>query len=607
MPMARGRIRDEDIEGLRENCDIVDIISDYVQLKKAGRLYKGLCPFHDEKTPSFMVDPSKQLYHCFGCGEGGNIFSFLKKKEGLEFREAAERLAARMGFTLHYEGVSREANEAETRRGRFYRINQWAADLYNAVLTKEAGKPARDYLEARGFDEEAVRVFHLGFAPSRYDFLYRQAMHKGISASDFISVGLGVKGERGTYDRFRGRLVFPIMDLQDRVIAFGGRVIGEGQPKYLNSPETPIYVKSRHLYNLNLARREIIASGFAILVEGYTDVIGLWQAGIRNVAATLGTALSEEHFRLISRLTDRVIFAFDADAAGVSASERGLEFHNQFNLDLRVMVLEKGMDPADFVVKQGREEFVRRVEGSIPLVDFCLDQVLEEHDASDTNLRLRGVRKAIELVGSLGSGIENERYVKDIADWSGSSYEAINDLYRQSREPGKSPGRSLSQSYIATPPQVRVERELLRLVVHHLYLLERLREELDTGLFYDQVNSLILRALLEVQPEAETSTNGGNKIVSRLIENMESEQGRNVLAGLVFDKSGNVDSVGRDEIDLMYRDLLISLKEFYFERQIRRLKKDLENLSSTPQRDHKREREVTEEIYALERLKRELR
>ncbi|OFW55565.1 MAG: DNA primase [Candidatus Solincola sediminis] len=604
--MARGRIRDEDLEALRDQSDIVDIISDYVQLKKAGRLYKGLCPFHDEKTPSFMVDPSKQLYHCFGCSEGGNIFSFLKKKEGLEFREAAERLAARTGFTLRYEGVSKEASEVEDRRARLYRINQWAADVYSVVLTKDAGKVARDYLTSRDFDDEIIRLFHLGFAPASYDFLYRQAMRKGIGASDFVGVGLGIKGERGIYDRFRGRLIFPIRDLQDRVIAFGGRVIGEGQPKYLNSPETALYVKSKHLYNLNLARREIVSSGYAILVEGYTDVIGLWQAGIRNVAATLGTALSEEHFRLLSRLTERVVFAFDADAAGVSASERGLDFYDQFNLDLRVMVMEKGLDPADFVASQGKDGFLQKVESSLPLIDFCLEQLLREHDASDANARLRAVRKGSQLLGTLDSDIEHERYIKRMADWAGSNYDTVHDIYQQSRVPGKSAKSNLAESNIAMPPQIKVERELLRLVVHHLYLLERLRDELDTGLFIDQVNRSILQALLEVQPDGDSLKNGG-RTISRLIEKMESEQVRNFLAGLIFDKSGNVDNIDRDGVDSIYVDLLTSLKEFYFERQIRRLKKDLEGLSSTPQRDHKREGEVTEEICALERLKRELR
>ncbi len=605
--MGRGRIRDDDIDRLREQASIVDVISDYVQLKKAGRYFKGLCPFHDEKTPSFMVDPSKQLYHCFGCGEGGNVFTFLKKKEGLDFREAAERLAARTGFTLHYEGVTKEAGEAESRRGRLYRLNQWAADLYHEVLlSQETGKQARDYLASRGIDKEAAQAFKLGFAPGSWDFLYRQATRKGFSAQDFMAVGLGLQGEKGIYDRFRGRLIFPIQDLQDRVIAFGGRVIGEGQPKYLNSPETPIYTKSRHLYALNLARREIVREGYALLVEGYTDVIGLWRAGVRNAAATLGTALGEDHIKLLSRLTERVILAFDADAAGVSASERGLDFYGEYELDLRVMVLEDGMDPADLVSARGAGEFRRRAEESVPLVDFCLRKVLGEHDPSDTNSRLRGVRKAVHLMGGLGRDIDSERHIKEIAEWAGSGYQAVYDLYLRERG-SASAGSASPEASITLPPHVRAERELLRLIVHHPFLLGKAQDDLDVGLFEDPGYRIILSALLAQAGAAEKDARGGEGLISGLIEELESEQVRNTATALVFDKSGNFDKVGRDGAVAMYDDLLLSLKEFYFERQIRRLKKELESRASAPQRDHGKEQELTEEIVALERLKRELR
>lgn len=612
--MARGRIKDEDIDRLREHVSIVDVISDYVQLKKAGRLYKGLCPFHDEKTPSFMVDPAKQLYHCFGCREGGNIFTFLKKKEGLEFRDAVERLATRSGFTLHYEGVSREASEAESKRSRLYRINQWAADTYHDILSgEETGKAAREYLASRGIGGEAVQAFHLGFAPNRWDFLYRKAMHKGYAAQDFLAVGLGLKGEKGTYDRFRGRLIFPIQDLQDRVIAFGGRLIGEGQgnqPKYLNSPETPIYIKSRHLYALNQARREIVREGFAILVEGYTDVIGLWQAGIRNAAATLGTALGEEHLKLLFKFVDkeRIILAFDADSAGKIASNRGLEFFDAILADLRVMKLEDDSDPADFVSRHGPEEFLLRIEKSIPLVDFGLKKVFREHDPSDTNSRIQGVYEAVDLVKGFERDIDRERYIKEIAEWAGTGYQPVFELYKkaQSRKIA-SAGTVTPETSLTLLPHVRAERELLRLMLHQLFLLDVARDDLDAGLFDDPGCRIILQAILDRSAMTEIPASGGDEFVTLVIEDLESEQVRNTATALLFDKSGNVDSVGRDETQVIYRDLLASLKEFHFERQIRRLKKDLEHLSSAPQRDHAREQELTEEIYALERLKRELR
>lgn len=605
--MARGRIKDEDIDALRERVDIVEVISDYVQLKKAGRYFKGLCPFHDEKTPSFMVDPSKQLYHCFGCGEGGNVFTFLKKKEGLDFREAAERLASRIGFTLHYQGVSERETGEEGRRGRLYRVNQWAAETYHEMLVShEAGKGAREYLASRGIGEEAAEYFMLGFAPNRWDFLYRLATRKGFSPQDFMASGLGLRGEKGVYDRFRGRIIFPIRDLQDRVVAFGGRILGDSQPKYLNSPETPIYTKSRHLYALDKARREIVREGYALLVEGYTDVIALWQAGIRNAAATLGTALGDEHFKLLSRLTERVILAFDADAAGLSASERGLGFYGDYDLDLRVVTLEEGMDPADYVSRRGREEFLRRVEQSVPLVDFCLRKVLDAHDPADTNSRLRGVRRAVQVLAGLGRELGDDAHIRAIADWAGTGYQAVYDLYRAARE-RDAKSSAPSETLIALPPQARAERELLRLLLHQPHLLEEARDNLDAGLFEDQACLIILPALLTEAGRGDGVELSRERLASVLVEGMESEQARNAATKLIFDGSGNVDNMSREEAAVVYTDILASLKEFYYERQIRRLKEKLREISNAPRRDHQREQRLSEEIYSLERLKRELR
>ncbi len=605
--MAGGRIRDEDIERLREQADIVEVISEYVQLKKAGRLFKGLCPFHDEKTPSFMVDPAKQLYHCFGCGEGGDVFTFLRKREGLEFREAVERLAARVGFTLHYQGGARESGGPESRRERLYRINQWAAEVYQRVLTEsEEGEAARSYLRSRGIDEESVRLFGLGYAPPRWDFLYRQAMRRGFEAQDFLASGLGLRGERGIYDRFRGRVIFPIRDLQDRVVAFGGRTLGDEQPKYLNSPETPVYVKSRHLYALNLSRREVVREGFAVLVEGYTDAILLWQNGIRNVAATLGTALGQDHFRLLSRLTERVVLAFDADRAGVAASLRGLDLQKDFNLDLRVAVLDEGADPADFLADRGAEEFRRRVEGSVPLVDFCLRKVLEEHDPSDTNARLRGVRRAVSLVADLGAEIDRERHIRAIADWAGSSYQAVQELYARARGRGSGPSPAAEAS-ILLPPQRRAERELIRLLLHQPFLVERALDEVDPSLFEDPDCTRVLSSLLDLYGEEGGGEGLADRRMGRLVERLDTGTARNLATALILDGRGNVDSLKAEDAAIIYNDLLVTLKGFYLERQIRRLKQELEGLSSAPHRDHERERELSEEIYSLERLKRELR
>ncbi|MDI7252306.1 MAG: hypothetical protein QME89_07075, partial [Actinomycetota bacterium] len=312
------------------------------------------------------------------------------------------------------------------------------------------------------------------------------------------------------------------------------------------------------------------------------------------------------HFRLLSRLTERVILAFDADRAGVSASLRGLDLQKDFNLDLRVMVMDEGSDPADFVTTHGPEGFRKRVENSVPLVDFCLRKVLEEHDPSDTNARLRGVRRAVYLVAELGGEIDQERHIRTIADWAGSSYQAVQELYRRAR--GRSSGPApAAEASILLPPQGRAERELLRLLLHQPFLVERALDEVDPSLFEDADCSRVLSALLDLYREDGGGKGLDDRRVGRLVEGLDSGTARNLATALILDGSGNVDNMRVEDAVVVYNDLLATLKEFYIERQIRRLKQELEGLSSAPHRDHERERELSEEIYSLERLKRELR
>ncbi len=444
--MAAGRIRDSDIDELRERADIAEVISDHVQLKKAGKYLKGLCPFHDEKTPSFMVDPIKQLYHCFGCSEGGNVYTFLMKKEGLEFREAVERLAQRTGFQLHYEGVDPEQRKQEGRRERLVRLHRFAADAYSTYLYSGNGAKARQYLKARGLEEDVWKEFDLGYAPPQWDFLYRQAVQGGFTPQEIGESGLFVRGEKGVYDRFRGRVIFPIESQRDEVVGLGGRIIDQGEPKYMNSPETSIYIKSKNLYSLNRARREIVKVGFAVIVEGYTDVIFLWQAGVRNAVATLGTALGEEHFRLLSRLTDRVILAFDADSAGLDASERGLAYFDSFNLDFRVLRLPEGKDPADYVKEAGYEGFMQLVEESRSIVEFGLEKTLASFDPSDLASRQKGIAKSIDLLMSLNVELSVDLLLKKIADWAGTDVRMVQDYYNRAHrgKAGKAGGKARS-------------------------------------------------------------------------------------------------------------------------------------------------------------------
>jgi DNA primase len=352
------RIRQDDIDAVKERTDIVQLVGNYLTLKKSGHdSLSGLCPFHQEKTASFSVSPSKQVFYCFGCGKGGDAITFLRELEHLSYVEAIERLAQTVGVHLRYEGDSLAERRAAERRAALYRANEEAAALYRTMLAggREA-EDARAYVTERGIAAEAIERFGIGYAPGYADFLLRRLVgSSGLSPEILLEAGLATRGDDGTVrDRFRGRITFPIEDLQGRNIGFGARVLpsdpraGE-QAKYLNTAETPIYRKQEILYNLHRARSTIARSGEAFVVEGYTDVIGLAQAGIDNVVATCGTALGEKHLALLSRFAERAVLAFDSDEAGARAAERASAFQEAFPIQAVVMVIPEGLDPAEFV------------------------------------------------------------------------------------------------------------------------------------------------------------------------------------------------------------------------------------------------------------------
>jgi DNA primase len=408
-----GRIVKDDIETLRQQADIVAIVGDYTTLKRAGRSYKGLCPFHTERTPSFTVTPDGNFYHCFGCQASGDIYDFLMRIEGLAFPEAVEALARRSGFALRYEQLSAREQRAIGERSRLVAVTAAARDFFAAQLYGPAGELARDYLRSRGFGRQEADTFELGFAPNRWEDLSRTLVSQGLDPADLVTVGVSVRTDRGGLrDRFRGRLMFPIHDPGGDVIGFGGRIL-EGfdhgdfdPPKYLNSNETPLYRKSRVLYGVPQARTEIVRAGTVLVCEGYTDVMALHQAGIANAVATCGTAVGVEHLRMIARYTPRVVLAFDGDAAGVKAAERAWEAARELaggdggvGLDLRVLVLEDGRDPADLVQQRGAEHVRAAVADAIPVVPFVIRHHVEVADLDSEAGRIAALRDALAIAG----------------------------------------------------------------------------------------------------------------------------------------------------------------------------------------------------------------
>lgn len=396
----KGKIKEEDINSVRERNNLVDVVSEYIALKKKGKLFWGLCPFHQEKTPSFKVDSMAQLFHCFGCGEGGNVFTFMMKVENLEFPEAVELLANRIGYHMEYEAGSAQGS---SKRDRIHEANRLAMLFYQHILFKTSeGERGRSYLKKRGLSADIVKGYGLGLAPQAWNSLRNYLEKRGYSKEELVEAGLVIKGDKGYYDRFRSRLIFPITDIRGRTIAFGGRVLDGGQPKYLNSPETPIYHKSSTLYGLYNAKNEIVREGYAVVVEGYTDVLALSQAGMKNVIAALGTAFTVEHIELLKRFTDRVILVFDADAAGIKAAESASAYISKFRLpkmealqdlerrsgvsgiDVRVVILPQNLDPADFLASHGVDAFRGLIGSAEPFFDFYLTRELDKYNIIET-------------------------------------------------------------------------------------------------------------------------------------------------------------------------------------------------------------------------------
>lgn len=416
-----------DIDEVRTRTDIVSVIEKYVTLKRAGGKLKGLCPFHQEKTPSFVVSPEIGYWKCFGqCAEGGDVFKFIQKIENLTFPEALERLAMQTGVTLTSraprqspgsDGQPAPLSEAGE-KDRIYRINALALRFYRDVLGRSS--MARDYLAGRGLAHEAIQNFSLGFAVEEWDALCRYLTQKGVALADAEKAGLVTIGERGTFDKLRGRLIFPIFDVQERPIAFGGRLIAEakpGQPKYWNSPETPVFSKSRTLYGLSKARKAIAALGQAIVVEGYTDVIACHQAGFENVVATLGTALTEDHVQTLARLASTVLLAFDADSAGLKAAGRAAQIFEAQEVDVRVLDLPEGEDPDSLLRTNQRRVFELAIENALPLTEYRIRHLIRKGPAETERDRVALFRKALPILAAVPSMVEREQYVKLLAPY----------------------------------------------------------------------------------------------------------------------------------------------------------------------------------------------
>jgi DNA primase len=431
-----GRIRDEDVALVREKAGIDEVIRDYVTLKSAGGgSLKGLCPFHDERSPSFNVSPSKGAWYCFGCGEGGDVIGFLRKMDHLSFSEAVEKLAGRYGITLRYvEGTAAPGRQASNRT-KLIEAHKVAAEFYVSRLATPEAEIGRTFLTERGFDRDAAAHFGVGYAPVGWDVLIGHLRSKGFSDDLIVEGGLAVRGgQRGLYDRFRGRLMWPIRDLSGDVVGFGARKLRDDDegPKYLNTPETPLYKKSQVLYGLDLARKEIAKKQQAVIVEGYTDVMAAHLSGVETAVATCGTSFGTDHIKILRRLlmdddtfTGHVVFTFDGDAAGQKAALRAFAEDQRFTAQTFVAIEPNGMDPCELRIARGPEAVQALIDGRVPLFEFAIKAALSGHDLDRAEGRVAGLRAAAPVVAGIRDQALRPEYSRMLAGWLGMPVEEV--------------------------------------------------------------------------------------------------------------------------------------------------------------------------------------
>jgi DNA primase len=454
-------------EELRNQADIVRIVSDYVSLKKKGRDWAACCPFHNEKTPSFYVSQAKQLFKCFGCSKGGSVFDFVIEIEGCSFPEAIRIVAEKTGVTVPAEtDNAREHEERANQRAELMRLNQWATEFFeqNLIETPE-GRRAFDYLVARGVNEETRKVFRLGYAPNSYDAIGAYLRSRGASTAQIERSGLvNLRESGGFYDKFRSRLMFPICDAQGRVIAFGGRILGDGEPKYLNSPETPLYTKGMHLFGLSHARETIRQRGYAILVEGYLDFLIPFQAGVRNLVASLGTALTENQTRLLGRYARRIVVNFDPDSAGQAATKRSLELLLTEAFKVNVLTLPDNLDPDEYIRAHGAENYLKLLKGSQPFLDYIVDQAISSHDQTRPTGKVETINAILPYLRLVKDKIERAEHFERIADRLKIDSRLIREEFKKAAETrSEKVGERAFKATLVVKP---AERKLLEILIN---------------------------------------------------------------------------------------------------------------------------------------------
>ena len=667
-------LREGEIEELKTRADIQSIISGYVNLRKAGKNYSGLCPFHKEKTPSFSVDSQKQRYHCFGCGEGGDVIAFIMKIENLDFVEAAEFLAKKINYNLQY--LFTETHEVVEKRSRLVELNELAKKYYNYVLlNSKIAEKALQYLTGRGFTKETIKKYEVGYSVEKWDYFSNFAKKRGFKSKELIDTGLSIQSTRGAldvYDRFRGRIMFPIKDLVGKTVGFGGRILGantagslaanntvsagnsaglagsagaannvisyaasaasgktennadippnntENKPsggsfyntapsalyrsrpqqpdravnslpaaKYINTPETKIYSKSRIIYGLFDAKNNIVEKDEVLIVEGYTDVIALYQEGIKNAVASCGTALTSEQIEIIVRFTKNIVLVFDSDAAGLTASLKGidrlkeyndkLDLYNENNINMRVAVFEAGSDPADYVIKNGSEEFLARIKKAANIIDFTIGMILKKYDISSLNGKMRATDELMGFISSLTSKIIQEECIKKISEKLNLRESLlIEQLIKKTKESMQKThlADAGANTRIAALPARNIEIEALKILVNGVG--EALKDLMYIGPeYFKYEDTRKIYELIRKEDENEAAAGTVLNFPFEISSNkLEGEQLKKLYNLIVFSPLSYTD------YNLASREIYCNLKKIYIADRIEETQNLLKKLES---------------------------
>ena len=590
-----GRIKDEDVTHIRDHSPIDEVVGDYVQLKNAGGgQKKGLCPFHDEKSPSFHVTPSKGYFHCFGCQVGGDVIAFIMKLEHLTFMETVERLADRIGYTLRYEsgGVS---TGPSINRSRLVAANTAASIFYQEQLQLPAAQHGRDFLTKRGFDRDAAKNFNVGYAPDEWDGLYKNLKGKGFTDEELNLAGLVKEGTKGMIDRYRNRLIWPVKDISGDVVGFGARKLASDEvdtgPKYLNSPETPVYKKNQILYGLDMAKKEIAKSRQVVIVEGYTDVMAAHLAGVTTTVATCGTAFGDEHIRIIRRLLmdadafrGEVIFTFDGDAAGQKAALRAFEDDQKFVAQTFVAVEPNGMDPCELRQAHGDDAVRNLVARRVPLFEFAIKSVIANYDITAAEGRVNALNQVAPLIGKIRDASLRPEYVRLLAGWLGMEVDIVSTAVKRS---GGTNSATSDKRINLTDPVLVLEREVLKVRLQLPTLSHSWVDLEPTAFSFPLYNQL--RAGIDNQTEFN---------IQELIDKAESDELKSLITELTVEPIRTDGEVS----DRYITSIFARLREVALSRAIAEIKSTLQRLN--PVENDAQYQEIFGQLVGMEAARR---